>query len=202
MNSYRYIINPKTGRKVSVYGKLGRTIISHYMTGGSSISAKLQKKKGSIKRAAKQASSNISKTTKNIGKDLQSNKDKVVWEAFSDEAKCNFCLQPSIKENCAARAVELEKTRAANLQITKDKIKALLQSANTMENQVNNAKNTLQFHDAEQALVSQMNFLLDAKQLNDDLDEKDKISTVQQKIDNINRPDLKVQEHSEESVSN
>ena len=35
MNHYKYIINPKTGRKVAVNGRLGRKILQKYLqTGG------------------------------------------------------------------------------------------------------------------------------------------------------------------------
>lgn len=51
MKTYEYIVNPKTGRKVSVYGKLGRSIIRNYMIGGATNWFNKGAKKGSDKGA-------------------------------------------------------------------------------------------------------------------------------------------------------
>ncbi len=34
---YKYIINPLTGRKVSIYGKLGKKILQKYLQHGSGV---------------------------------------------------------------------------------------------------------------------------------------------------------------------
>lgn len=94
MNTYKYIINPKSGRRVLSTGKIGQRIIRNYISafqsGGSGIMRSINAKKASISRKARSA---VKKTRGAAGKASEAmklKKDTMAWNAMSTERKCSF----------------------------------------------------------------------------------------------------------------
>jgi hypothetical protein len=131
MKTYEYIVNPKTGRKVSVYGKLGRSIIRNYMIGGGLLgrmgdkmdlavkNAAKKVKKGVvapsfIKISAKQGTALAKRTAieaelkaKNQAKTIEQNKDNFAWKGISDNGKCRLCKE-KVDPTCNPKSAEEE----------------------------------------------------------------------------------------------
>ena len=94
MNQYNYIVNPKTGRQVSIYKKLGTSILKKYletsnMSGGFLSSPKI----GNIKRKAKtftkhgaiKFSNDLGKEALNLGNELHHRKNEYLQSQSGKE---------------------------------------------------------------------------------------------------------------------
>jgi len=147
MNSpYSYIVNPETGRRVSLNGKIGQKVIKNYLDtfqSGGSIGSSLRRgfksAKASAGRNLKKAGKNISKGASESKKEIRRAKDQAAWDAMSDDSKCGFCSSigdlTSYDNKCYKLNKDKEEKLAAKNKAKEDKISALREQMNMHYNQ-------------------------------------------------------------------
>jgi hypothetical protein len=102
--NYSYIVNPITNRKVITDGKVGKMIISNYISminGGGLVNLKHHTEelkntaRDSAKKHSDQLQKNVIKGSKDVKgvaiKKIKSLANKEFWETIDDETKCEFC---------------------------------------------------------------------------------------------------------------
>lgn len=147
MNSpYSYIVNPETGRRVTLNGKIGQKVIRNYLDTfqnggsiGSSIRRGFKSAKASAGRGMRKAGKTISKSASGAKKEMRRAKDQAAWDAMSDERKCGFCSSmgdlTSYDNKCYKLNKDKEEKLAAKNKAKQDKISALKEQMNMHYNQ-------------------------------------------------------------------
>jgi hypothetical protein len=145
-NLYSYIVNPETGRSVSLNGKIGQKVIKNYLDSlqlggsfGASLKRGLKSAKASAGRNLKKAGKNISKGASDTKKELRRAKDQAAWDAMSNERKCGYCNSMGDLTSYDNMCFKLNKDKteklAAKNKAKEDKISALREQMNMHYNQ-------------------------------------------------------------------
>ena len=102
--NYSYIVNPLTNRKVRTGGKVGKMIITNYISminggGLDNLKQQAEELKNTANDTAKKHSDKLQKNINTVAKDakgvaikkMKSLANKEYWDNIDDETKCEFC---------------------------------------------------------------------------------------------------------------
>ena len=143
---YNYIVNPETGRRVTLNGKIGQRVIKNYLDTfqmggslGSSFRRGFKSAKASAGRNLKKAGKNISSGAKSAKEGARKKKDEAAWAAMSNDRKCGFCSSMgdlnSYDNMCYKINKDKEEKVAAKNKEKEAKISALREQMNMHYNQ-------------------------------------------------------------------
>ena len=163
MNTYKYIINPSTGRRVLSNGKIGQQIIRNYLDqfqqGGASLMRRARATGASISRGARSAAKATGKAASSAKEAARDKKDKAAWAGMSTNKKCELCEQVTKKDENTGKSqcdayYEAKKQEAdAKAATEKAKLDTLVQQMNTHKSMAQDLRNKMQLELAQNQML-------------------------------------------------
>jgi len=163
MSTYKYIVNPASGRRVLSDGKIGKQIIRNYLNefqrGGSSLLRRAKATSASISRGARSAAKSTGAAAKKAKDALRVKKDKAAWAAMATRRKCELCDEVNKKDETSGKSqcdsyYETKKQQAdAKAATQKAKLDTLTQQLNMHKTNAEDLKNKMQLELAQNQML-------------------------------------------------
>ena len=163
MNTYKYIINPATGRRVLSNGKIGQQIIRNYINeyqqGGASLMRRARATGASISRGARSAAKSTGAAATKAKEAARLKKDKAAWTGMSTNRKCELCEQVTKKDantgksQCDAYYEAKKQEADAKAATQKAKLDTLTQQMNTHKSMAEDLRGKMQLELAQNQML-------------------------------------------------